>query len=103
MSSPSRTSHHEEDGSRTPHHEESGSQTPQHHSHTPAQQIESETTTPRRQRTSGRRTPAHRQVRSKNSESYKTEIKDFLDLLAFAIQKSPNYECVVFKKFFWFL
>jgi len=63
MSSPSRASRHVEDGSHTPHHEESGSQTPQHHIQTPAQQIESQTTTPRRQGTSGRRTPAHRHVR----------------------------------------
>jgi len=63
MSSPSRTSHHVEDGSRTPHREESGSQTPQHHIQTPAQQIEGQTTTPRRQGTPGRRTPAHRHVR----------------------------------------
>lgn len=63
MSSPSRTSHHVEDGSHTPHHEESGSQTPQHRTETPAQQTESQTTTPRRQGTSGRRTPARRQVR----------------------------------------
>jgi hypothetical protein len=62
MSSPSRTSHHEEDGSRTPVREESGSQTPQRNILTPAQQIESETTTPRRQGMSGRRTPAHRHV-----------------------------------------
>ena len=63
MSSPSRTLPHEEDGSHTPHHEESGSQTPQHRIHTPVQQIGSESSTPRRQGTPGRRTPARRQVR----------------------------------------
>jgi hypothetical protein len=62
MSSPSRPSRHEEDGSRTPIREQSGRQTPRSGTRTPARRTENGTATPARQGTSARKTPGPRDV-----------------------------------------